>query len=342
MKTLLENALLRRLITVPAFILLSLFLIATSPVWIPIAWLFGLLYPPAKATLRCICFITVYVSTSMCGLMWSNVYWVWHWLTRADAETRIAAQIRVQHWWANLLRASAEHLFRLKFTVEGEDALLGPGALMLPRHTSIGDTVLPFSQYAIPHDKRLRYVMKRELLLDPALDIVGNRFPNYFVDRVADNIEQELSRMQTLTRDMRVDDGLVIYIEGTRFTEPKRERVLKLFAEQGRQSALDRARQLDRVLPPRPTGTIALMQAAPERDIIFMAHTGFEGSASFGSLISGGWLDTEVKIRFWRVPAAEIPRDNEGAKNWLNEQWLTMNRVVTELATGKRHHDDGQ
>ena len=32
---------------------------------------------------------------------------------------------------------------------------------------------------------RLRYVLKRELLWDPCLDIVGQRVPNIFVDRDA-------------------------------------------------------------------------------------------------------------------------------------------------------------
>jgi hypothetical protein len=55
------------------------------------------------------------------------------------------------------------------------------------RHASIGDTLLASALVGRPHGIFwLRYVLKRELLWDPCLDVVGNRLPHVFVDRASD------------------------------------------------------------------------------------------------------------------------------------------------------------
>jgi hypothetical protein len=53
------------------------------------------------------------------------------------------------------------------------------------RYASVADTLLPAVFLANPNGLKLRYVLKHELLLDPCLDIVGNRLPNSFVQRSA-------------------------------------------------------------------------------------------------------------------------------------------------------------
>ena len=42
---------------------------------------------------------------------------------------------------------------------------------MLLRHAGIADTIIPRVFYAIPQQVRLRYVLKKELLMDPCLDL---------------------------------------------------------------------------------------------------------------------------------------------------------------------------
>ena len=60
----------------------------------------------------------------------------------------------------------------------------GPVVLMM-RHASLVDTLLPTVLVLRRHRIRLRYVLKRELLWDPALDLAGNVLPNYFLDRAS-------------------------------------------------------------------------------------------------------------------------------------------------------------
>ena len=66
--------------------------------------------------------------------------------------------------------------------------------------------------YAIPFGVRLRYVLKKELLFDPCLDIVGNRLPNYFVDRGGQDSERARRGVAELVRDLGPDEGALIYL----------------------------------------------------------------------------------------------------------------------------------
>ena len=62
-----------------------------------------------------------------------------------------------------------------------------------------------------------------------------------------------------------------------------------------------------------------------------MAHSGFEGAASFTSLFNGSWLNTTVRLHFWRVAAADIPADDEGRRELLYRQWDTMHKQVSAM-----------
>ncbi|MDC0708578.1 hypothetical protein POL68_08865 [Stigmatella sp. ncwal1] len=45
---------------------------------------------------------------------------------------------------------------------------------------------------------QLKYVLKRELLWDPCLDVVGRRLPNVFVERSGDRGKAEIEAVATL------------------------------------------------------------------------------------------------------------------------------------------------
>ena len=44
-----------------------------------------------------------------------------------------------------------------------------------------------------------------------------------------------------------------------------------------------------------------------------------ERANGLGELVRGALLDARVRVRLWRIPAAELPRDDIEA--WLFEQW---------------------
>tara|TARA_B110000014_G_scaffold130987_1_gene90364 strand:+ start:2825 stop:3361 length:537 start_codon:yes stop_codon:yes gene_type:complete len=164
-------------------------------------------------------------------------------------------------------------------------------------------------------------------LFDPCLDIVGNRLPNYFVDRFSDDPARELDGVASLLKGLSKSEGVVIYPEGSRFSAAKRENVLEKLSGDDR----IRAQRWTRLLPPRYGGILALLQANPQLDLLFCAHVGLEGSADFYSLINGSWVNSTIKVHFWRVPFAEIPKDLDDQRHFVVESWDRMQREVSVL-----------
>lgn len=322
----------RRLLTLPILFLTTALITLGLPLWWLLAWVAGRLFSGARAAPRVLLFLTIFLWCEVLGVMASAWIWLRHTLAKGPASRQrfLDANFRLQFLWANSLKRAAAWLFRLRFDIQGAEELGGDGVILLPRHCSIGDTLIPIVFYCAAHDRRLRYVLKRELLFDPCLDIVGNRLPNYFIDRASQDTGREVAGIQDLTAALPADHGILIYPEGTRFSTGKRQALLQRLATKDPELAA-RAAAWDRLLPPRSAGPVGLLLANPGRDVVFCAHTGFEGSASFSTLFNGSWLDTEVKVRFWRVPYAEVPRDADGLKAFIYDQWDRMNAEVTEL-----------
>jgi 1-acyl-sn-glycerol-3-phosphate acyltransferase len=214
---------------------------------------------------------------------------------------------------------------------------------MLPRHASIADTIIPIVFYAIPHRTRLRYVLKRELLLDPCLDIVGNRLPNCFVARTGEDAHDDVERITTLARGAAPDEGFLIYPEGTRVSAQRRQRILERLASRVDTAELARMRAWTELLPPRPSGTLALLAAAPNLDLVFCAHSGFEGASHFSTLINGSWTNADVHIHFWRIPRHDVPRATSDQREFLFAQWDRMQATVVEMqrARSAQQHRKG-
>ncbi|MEE4299177.1 MAG: lysophospholipid acyltransferase family protein [Pseudomonadales bacterium] len=323
----------RRLLTLPLLFAATALITLTIPLWLPAALVAGWLLPGARSAARVLGFITAYLWCEVAGVVAAFVIWLRHGRRTGPEGERawIAANYALQDWWVRALKWWAVRLFRLSFVVEGEDALPGDGALLILRHCSIGDTVLPVAFYNHTQQRRLRFVLKRELLFDPCLDIVGNRLPNYFADRSSQNTAREVEGVKALLEDLPADCGVLIYPEGTRFSPAKRDALLERLREKGDGALLARAERWRHVLPPRPGGMLALLEANPGRDLLFCAHTGFEGSANFASLFNGSWLDTTVRMRFWRVPFAELPKAADAGREFLFDAWDRMNREVEDL-----------
>ncbi len=312
----------RRLLTVPACISLTLLLTAFSPLLLILAWLVGRL-PACRGAVPTLGLIVGYLWCETLGISAAT----WLWFRHREEAAFVRANYKLQCWWAATLKRIAERLFRLEFEVSGQGALTGPGALTMPRHASIADTLIPMVFYAIPQGIRLRYVLKQELLFDPCLDIVGHRLPNYFVDRGGEDSARAAAGVAGLLTGMAPDEGLLLYPEGTRFSTARVHALRARWKDDpGRLAQLDRWPHL---LPPRTGGFLAALDANPGRDLLFCAHAGFEGSSHFRSLINGAWLDARIRVHWWRVPFESIPADRRGRVSLLFEQWDQMERWVS-------------
>jgi 1-acyl-sn-glycerol-3-phosphate acyltransferase len=318
----------RRLITVPGYVLAWFLWLAAAPLWLTLAILVDGVRRRRGVALRSATFVSVYLTFEILGMVAAGALWVWKGVFRPDAERWTDIHFRLEAWWGTTLFRAVVRLFGLRIEIEG-DADLGRGPyLLLLRHASSGDTLLASALVSRPHGLRLRYILKQELLWDPCLDIVGNRVPNAFIDRFADDSVGEVRRVQELARDLGPRDGILIYPEGTRFSQAKRRRVLDRFHQNGDVKMLEYGRSLSFVLPPRRGGTLGLLEAAPEADIVVCAHTGFEGAASLAQIWNGALLNQVIRVQFRRIPRDEIPTGRNARIAWILEEWQRIDAWI--------------
>jgi len=326
-----ENSTTRRLVTFPGLYLGLLALTLLLPLLLPLAaivdatrWV--LARRPAMA-LRLTTFAWIYLVGEAWALLLLFV------LGLRPREESLAATYRAQGLWLDWNFEALRLVFDLSFEVSGsEDISPGP-ILVLSRHASIIDTMLPGRYVVKPHGIRLRYVLKKELLLDPALDLGGHRLPNHFIDR-GGNTTEELAALRELATTMDTDEGVIIYPEGTRFSEAKRLRYIEPWRSQPDPLG-DIAGSYRRVLPPRPAGTLAMIESS-DADVVVLAHRGLEGFARVSDLWSGDIVGSRIDIAFWRVPRHQIPVDRARQQLWLFELWSQVDAwVVGEVETGR-------
>jgi 1-acyl-sn-glycerol-3-phosphate acyltransferase len=305
-----------------------LVLVASLPVALVVAAVVDLVRPRRLAVLRSLSFLIAYLTLECVGVVAS--FWLWlAWLGHRDRRRFLDANFRLQCGWASAMRRAAFALFSVQLEVQGaEHAAEGP-MIVFMRHASVADTMLPTMLISVPHGVALRWVLKRELLWDPCLDIVGNRLRNCFVARGGQDRDGDIEAVISLLDDLDVRSGVAIYPEGTRFTEATRERVLAKLKGTA-PHAFERAAKLRRVLPPRPGGPLALLLHEPASDVVFLAHRGFESARSLGDLFSGRVVGATVQVKLWRVRAAAVPRDPAAASAWLDEQWAEVDRFVVD------------
>jgi 1-acyl-sn-glycerol-3-phosphate acyltransferase len=276
---------------------------------------------PAMAT-RLIAFLWIY----LLGQMWALPA-----LAAAamlGGKRAIDLTFRLQDAWTWWNFDAMRAVFRLSFSVEGSDAIDPPPILLLARHASIVDTLLPAVFVTREHGIRLRYVLKRELLVDPALDVAGNRLPNHFVDRGPAGTEAETAAIRSLAQGMTPAEGVMIYPEGTRYSEEKRLRYTAPLVRKGGVIA-ELASDLERVLPPRPGGTLALLDATTA-DVVVLAHRGLEGFARVKDIWAGGLVGSRVELKFWRVERVDVPGNRSDRVHWLFRLWNEIDDWVGE------------
>ena len=310
----------RRIVTISIYGSSWLLLTVLSPLWIPVGIVIGLLRRRSFIVLRLLLFACFYFGFELIALV--RVAAV---IARYRGETRSVLLYRLQAWWATVNLEVAQCLLRLDIVVDGaERALPGPSILLI-RHASILDTLLPCVFVQRPYAFRVRYVLKQELLFDPCIDVVGNALPNYFVDRTG-NTPRELEGLRSLVSDLGTD-GVLIFPEGTRFSEQKRARALAKLDAQG-WPLRDSAHALTRVLPPKPGGVLTLLDALPGVDCVLFAHTGLESFAKIKDLLSGEIVGAKVRARLWRVPSQRIPKEVDARLRWLYTEWSKVDAFV--------------
>lgn len=327
-----DRAFVRRLFSIGAVGFGLPLWILLTPVWAVVAVIADMIgrlwrFP----TVRLCLFLAVYLVHEWIAVILAT----WLWLTgsfghRLDLGTHRA----VQAWWGSSLLRWAGRLLSVHFDF-GDTEFPEGRFILLSRHASMVDAVIPSLLVTGKLRRFAHYVIKRELRWDPALDLFGTRLGNHFVARGRDTKREEES-INGLAVGALPRSGLIIFPEGTYATVETRARVLQSLKRHGDATAVAEAEALQVLLPPKPAGTLALLRGRPDADVVIVGHVGLGGVAQLRGLRRRLPLRDPVIVRWWVHPRAELPSTEDDLVRWLNDRWRELDRWVVETRISRQ------
>lgn len=325
----------RRLLTVPGLYLGGCLLVILAPLWLVVGAVIDLVSRRFRfPVVRLLSFALCWAWLEIAGVTASGIFWI------TGQRRNRSVHYALQRWWAARLLGALRLTCGVRIHVENVDALRPGPAILLARHASLADSLVSAYVVTTVAGMNPRYVLKRELLGDPCLDIVGQRLPNHFVIRDSPDSTHELQALEDLVADLDERSVGIIFPEGTRANPAKRQRALEKLAAQNP----DRVRTLQglrHLLPPRPAGSLALLRGNQQADVVLGWHVGFEGLDTFGGILRAlARPFPPVRFVLRRVPRAEVPSvitaDGSAFVAWLDEQWVALDAEV-DRALNERH-----
>jgi 1-acyl-sn-glycerol-3-phosphate acyltransferase len=329
---------LRRLLIAPLLPVATVALIASLPLLLIVAAALSPRLPGRWRGLRLLWFALVWLSLESVALLAC----LWLWVAsgfggRLRSETYQERHYALMRWFLATLFGVATQVFRLKVEIEEPELTAAESAarltrpvIVLSRHAGPGDSFLLVHHLLSRYRRRPRIVMKAMLQLDPGLDVVINRLPNAFVR--AGRGAGVIREIERLAGGLGPTGALVIFPEGGNYTPRRRLRAIELLERRHLLEEAAQARKMQHLMAPRPGGALAAIAAAPEADVIFVAHTGLEDVITVGDVWRALPMEQALKARWWRVPAAEVPRRlaQQDQVRWLYDWWARIDAWIAE------------
>ncbi len=211
------------------------------------------------------------------------------------------------------------------------------GVIVLARHCGPGDSLFIAWLLAVHYRLTLRIVLKQLLRLDPTVDLAGDHLPLCFVRPGGQRARRGITE---LAGGLGAGESLLLFPEGGNFTWSRWHAAIESLARRGELIRARRARMQTHTLPARPGGALAALGAAPDADVLLLAHSGLSDDGR-----DRPWwrvpIHQELVIRTVLIPAAAVPRDDAGARAFLDRAWSQVDTWVEghadllELAAGQ-------
>jgi 1-acyl-sn-glycerol-3-phosphate acyltransferase len=337
--------LVRRLVLAPAIIVLALLALTTLPVVLLFAAAASTVLPGRWRALRLTWMALLYLALEAVGLVALFVLWVASGFgARMQSPRFQTIHYALARWYLQILYWECQRVLHVRVVVEGPPPTSYDGRplLILSRHAGPGDSFLVVHALINWYAREPRIVLKDTLQWDPAIDIVLNRLPNRFIrpqSGAGDVVERQVGE---LSRNLDENDAFVIFPEGGNFTEHRRKRAIERLRRRGHIDEAEKAERLRHVMAPKPGGVLAALTTAEDADVVFVAHTGVEHMTTVLDVWRELPMDREIEMRWWIVPAADVPRGRDERIDWLFGWWATIDEWVesrqaeARSATGSR------
>jgi 1-acyl-sn-glycerol-3-phosphate acyltransferase len=328
------TSLLRRVVLAPAVVALVAGMFLLLPLWLIAAAALSPLLPGRWRALRLLWIFVMYAVIEALLLVVLFGFWF---------ATGFGRTVRSAYWQGvhyDLVEGvmwvffrEAKRVLNLDIVTDGPtpDAHPGLPILVCCRHAGPGDSFVLIHALMHWYAREPRVVLKNTLAWDPAIDVLLHRVPARFITPAGgEGLEEQIA---DLASGLDENDAFVIFPEGGNFTESRRTRGIERLRKLGLDRMAERAEAMTNVLAPRPGGFIAALDAAPEADVVLVAHTGLDHVLTVGDIWRELPMDKRIIMRWWKVPRAEIPADREERIEWLFgwweeiDVWIEANRL---------------
>jgi 1-acyl-sn-glycerol-3-phosphate acyltransferase len=227
-----------------------------------------------------------------------------------------------------LVRAARPLLgFRVQLQEPPEpNRITGHPLLVLARHGGPGDSFALAELLISRYQRRPIIVAKQTLRWDPALDVLIGRLPSCFI-RSGEGGKAP-ARMAALAEGMLPDDAILLFPEGGNWTPRRHLRAIIRLRRAGRSQAAADAAGNPNVLPPQPAGLLACLGARPDLGVAVVAHTGLDDLVSPALVWRSLPVERPMIVRWWYAPAAALPGNDAGRREWLRLQWAIVDSWI--------------
>jgi 1-acyl-sn-glycerol-3-phosphate acyltransferase len=324
---------LRRCVVAPLVVALALLAWSTLPIW-----LIGTaaISPIVRGRLRPLRFfwvVLVYLTCEALLLMVMLGLWIasgFGWKLRTAYFEGIHYDLVQGTMW--VFFHEARRVLRLRIESEGPDPLehRGRPILVCCRHAGPGDSFVLIHTLMAWYDREPRVVLKDTLAWDPMISVVLNRIPARFITPDPGPDEDLEAQIAELATGLDENDAFVIFPEGGNFTPQRRQKAIDRLRRLGMERMAQRAEQMIHVLAPRPGGFLAALDAAPDADVVLVAHTGLDHMVTVGEVWRELPMDKRIIMRWWQIPRADIPAGREERIEWLFGWWERIDLWIDE------------
>jgi len=327
----------RRLVLAPSIVVLTVLAFTGLPLLLLVAAAASTVLPGRWRPLRLLWMVLLYLVLESVALALLFALWVasgFGWRIRTPRFQH--AHYEVVRWYLQVLFRECRRVLHVRVDVEGPPptSYVGRPLLILSRHAGPGDSFLVVHALVNWYLREPRIVLKDTLQWDPAIDVVLNRLPNRFIrpnrDKRGRNHDPAERQIGELARNLDENDAFVIFPEGGNFTEHRRKRAIERLRRRGLVEEADRAEQLQHVMAPKPGGVLAALTSAEDADVVFVAHTGVEQMVTVLDVWRELPMDTAIEMRWWLVPAADVPKGREARVDWLFDWWKQIDDWIAE------------
>ena len=328
----------RRVILAPLVVILAVLIVVAEPILLLIGLIVTALLPGFLRVPRIILLLTLYFLWDASMLIALFFLWIgsgFGWKLRTPAFQR--AHYRLMAVGLRILFAAFTRLLRLKIVTEGApsfEALFTPGTplVVASRHGGPGDSFILVETLINRVARNPRIVLKDTMQWDPAIDVILNRLPAKFIapsgfGRSARAVGVE-DRIGRLASGMGPADALLIFPEGGNFSAARRLSRIDRLRELGRNTMATRAVKMRHVMAPQPGGLYAALTAAPDADVVFIAHTGLDRLVTLVDIWRELPMDKEIVLHAHRVPRADVPEDREDQARWLFDEFARIDAWI--------------